>query len=197
METTAIQTSLREGTGKGTNRRLRAEGKMPAVLYGHGIEAPVNVVVDPRNLEMALRHPKGFNALLPLNVEGAGAHEVLVREVQRHPVSRRIQHVDFVAPDPAKEIVSVVPLKITGKSIGVSLGGRLRTPYKTVKVVSLPKDIPASIDIDITELNIMDETKASELNVAEGARVLFDRDFVVVKVVQARGAKKKEEEEEG
>lgn len=189
METTAIQTSRREGTGKGINRRLRAAGKMPAVLYGHGIDAPISVTVEPKNLELALRHPKGLNALFPLTVDGE-THHVLVREIQRDPVSRKFLHVDFIAPDPAKEIVSAVPLSFTGKCRGVSLGGRLRTPYKSVKVQSLPKDIPASIEVDITDLDILDEVKASELPIAEGNSVVYDRDFVVVKVIQARGAKK-------
>lgn len=196
METTTIVTSSREGTGKGINRRLRGEGKMPAVVYGHGIETPISVTVDPKNLEIALRDPKGYNALLPLSIDGDKNHNVLVREVQRHPVSRKVLHVDFVAPDPEKVIISSVPLKMVGKSIGVSLGGRLRTPYKALKVASLPKDIPASIEVDITELNVLDEIKASELTLPEGASVVFDRDFVVAKVIQARGAKKKTDEEE-
>ena len=161
---------------------------MPAILYGAGIEESISVALEPRQLNKALENPKKTNALMNVDLgSDAGTHTVLVREIQRHPVRRTILHVDLVAPDLSKPVVSVVPLRYTGKSIGVSMGGRLRTPYREVSVESLPADIPAEIVVDISTLDIGQAIHASDLDVGEGVSVIYDRDFVVVKVLKPRG----------
>jgi len=196
MDTLLLNGTLREGIGKEANRKLRANGQMPAVLYGAGIEKSVSVALEPRQLVKALENPKKTNALMSVELGGdGGTHTVLVREIQRHPVRRTILHVDLVAPDLTKSVVSVIPLRYTGKSIGVSMGGRLRTPYREVSVLSLPANIPAEIVVDITGLNIDDAVHASGLSTSEDFSVIYDRDFVVVKVQKPRGGGDAETEE--
>jgi large subunit ribosomal protein L25 len=197
METILLNGTLREGVGKEANKKLRASGQMPAVLYGSGIEKSLSLALEPRQLVKALENPKKTNALMNVDLgSDAGTHTVLVREIQRHPVRRTILHVDLVVPDLEKNVVSVVPLRYTGKSVGVSMGGRLRMPYREVSVLSKPANIPAEIVVDITDLDIDDAVHASGLDIGGDASVIFDRDFVVVKVQKPRGGGAEGDEEE-
>lgn len=191
MEPIALAGSLREGIGKEAAKKIRAAGSTPAVLYGHGMSESVNLQLDPKVLNKALENPKKANALMSVDLgSDAGSHTVLVREVQRHPVKRTILHVDLVVPDLEKNITATVPLRFIGKSVGVSMGGRLRTPYREVNVSARPADIPVDIEVDITTLDMGDLVKASELNVGENVSVVYDEDFVVVKVLKPRGGAK-------
>lgn len=196
MEAIAISSTPREGRGKGAARKLRAVGQIPAIAYGHGIEASIPLTLDPKALEKALDNPYGANALFDLAIEGGAHHRVLVRDLQRHPVSREVLHVDLVAPDLDEPVVSPVPVKIIGKSIGVTTGGRLRTPYREVRLKAKPADFPADVTIDITNLDHNDGVMASEMPLPEGVEPVYDRDYVVVKVVAPRGRKATEEEAE-
>ncbi|MCB9523448.1 MAG: 50S ribosomal protein L25 [Myxococcales bacterium] len=188
-----INANPRDGRGKSASRALRNDGRVPAVIYGHGVEAPQTVSLDPKDLQKAMEGPKGLNELFECVVEGGGTHKVLVRQIQRHPVKRNLLHVDLVAPDPNKTMQTMVPLAFVGKSIGVSMGGRLRTPYREVKVVAKPADFPGTIEINLTPMDIGFTLMASELSLPEGVTAIFDRDYVIAKVVKPRGKAKAEE----
>ena len=188
MEAIALSGSIRTTSGKGSNRKLRTAGSIPAILYGHGITESTSVSLDPRALGKVLDNPKGTNGLVSLSIEGSGTHTVLVREIQRDAVSRKILHVDLVAPDLETKLVAVVPVNYSGKSPGVALGGRLQTPCREVKIVAKPADIPAEIAIDLATLDIGDTIMVSELPLPENTSVIFDTDFVAAKVSAARGA---------
>ena len=197
MEPIALAGSLREGIGKEAAKKIRAAGSTPAVLYGHGMSESVNLQLDPKVLNKALENPKKANALMSVDLgSDAGSHTVLVREVQRHPVKRTILHVDLVVPNLEENITATVPLRFIGKSVGVSMGGRLRTPYREVNVSARPADIPVDIEVDITTLDMGDLIKASELNAGENVSVVYDEDFVVVKVLKPRGGAKTAAESE-
>ena len=183
-----INTESRAEQGKEAMKRVRETGKVPAIFYGFGVEAR-SVSVDPKSLEKALANPKGLNGYFNLTIDGAQTEQrVLIRELQRDPVSRAILHLDLVAPNPSKEIVAVVPLKFEGRSIGVSTGGRMRKPFRDVRVSGLPENIPGEIVVDVTNIDQGDTLFASQLTLT-GSKVLFDRDFIVVKVVAPRGRK--------
>ena len=185
-----INATRRDDHGKEASRRVRNAGQIPAVFYGHGVETTA-VSVEPKSLTKALSNPKGLNGLFGLTVDGSdAAQRVFVRELQRHPVSRKILHIDLVAPNPEKEITATVPLRFTGRSIGVSTGGRMRKPYREVKVRALPDQIPGEIVIDVTNIDQGDAVYASQLDAGNGA-VIYDRDFVIVKVAAPRGGNKK------
>ncbi|MEE2757176.1 MAG: 50S ribosomal protein L25 [Myxococcota bacterium] len=187
METLPLTGTLRTTSGKGSNRRLRASGKIPATLYGHGVAETKSVTLDPRELGKCLENPKGANALFSFSIDGTENHTVLVREIQRDSVSRRILHVDLVSPNPDADLVATVDVNFSGKSPGVGLGGRLRTPYREVKVSAKPAAIPAEISVDLGTLGIGDAIMASEIELGEGASILFERDFVIAKVLKPRG----------
>lgn len=186
MDAIALSSTHRSPGGKGVARRLRAEGRLPAVLYGHGVESPTPLSLDPKEFSKALTNPKGLNAVFSINVDGTD-YQVLAREMQRHPVSRQILHVDLVAADPEKLITTFVPVNFIGKSIGVVTGGRIRKPYREIKLRARPIDVPADITIDITPLDHNDAIHASDLALPEGVKPVYDRDYVVVKVLKPRG----------
>ncbi len=189
MEAIALESSTREGRGKGAARRLRAAGRVPAVIYGHGVDEPVAVSLDPKALDTALANPKGDNAVFQVTVDDGAGHTVLVRELQRHPVSREILHLDLVSPDLEQPIITAVPLEFSGKSVGVVTGGRLRTPYREVRLRAKPADVPASIAIDITPLDQGDGITISQIDLPAGVEAVYERDYVIVKVMKPRGKK--------
>lgn len=186
MQEVNVSAETRNGSGKGVNRKLRAIDRIPAVLYGHGVEKPINLTVDPKEMAKAIRTPWGVNVLLNLQHEGK-TYKAMCREIQRNPVSRAIRHVDFVSPNPNKEIIVLVPLNITGKSIGISTGGKLRQPYREVRIKTTPAKIPSEITVDITNLDQNQGIMASDLNLGEGVKVVYDRDFVVAKILAPKG----------
>lgn len=186
MQDVIVVAQARDGAGKSVTRKLRAVGRVPAVIYGHGIEKPVNVTVDPKEMSKALRTSWGQNVLLTVQYEGK-SHKAMCREVQRNPVTRAIRHVDFVSPNPKKDVIVWVPLNITGKSIGVSTGGKLRQPYREIRIKTTPDKIPADVTIDITNLDVNMTIMASELSLGDGVKVVYDRDFIVAKIFAPKG----------
>lgn len=186
MDAIALSSTRRSPGGKGVARRLRAEGRLPAVLYGHGVESPTPLSLDPKEFVKAITNPKGLNAVYSIEIDGT-SHQVLAREMQRHPVSRKILHVDLVAADPDKLITTFVPVNFTGKSVGVVTGGRIRKPYREIKLRARPMDVPVDITVDITEMDHNDAIHASDLQLPEGVTPVYDRDYVVVKVTKPRG----------
>ena len=184
-----ISAESRSGLGKEAAKKVRNAGKIPAILYGFGAESqPVSL--NPKELEQALANPKGINGYFSLNIDGNDhPNKVLLRELQRHPVSRRILHIDIVCPNPEKPIEAKVPLNFIGRSIGVSTGGRPRRPYREVTVRGLPEAIPANITVDMGPIDQGQQITASQLDAGE-AQIIFDRDFVIFKVAAPRGGAK-------
>lgn len=187
--TMQISAESRSGLGKEAAKKVRNAGKIPAVFYGFGAESqPVSL--DPKQLEQALANPKGINGYFTLSLDGAEyPNRVFVRELQRHPVSRRILHVDLVCPNPDQKIEATVPLKFIGRSVGVATGGRARRPYREVTVRAAPDAIPGEIVVDMTPVEQGQQITASQLDAGE-AVVVYDRDFVIFKVAAPRGGSK-------
>ena len=182
----SLDAEPRDGAGKGVTRKLRAKNRVPAVLYGFGLEKAENLTVDPKAIAKTLRTAWGRNVLLTLNVPGKSL-KVMCREVQLHPVSREVRHVDFVSPNPAKDVIVWVPLNVTGRSVGVQAGGKVRQPYKEVRIKTRPALIPSEIPIDVTNLDVGDSIMASQVNLGAGVTIVCDRDFAVVQVITPKG----------
>ena len=187
--TMIISAESRPGLGKEAAKKVRNAGKIPAVFYGFGAESqPVSL--NPKHLEQALANPKGINGYFSLTIDDKEQpNRVFFRELQRHPVTRNILHVDIVCPNPEKLIDASVPLKFVGRSIGVSTGGRARRPYSEDTGRGLPHIIPAEIVVDITSIDQGQQITASELNAGE-SQIIYDRDFVIFKVAAPRGGNK-------
>ena len=133
-------------------RQLRAQGLVPVVVYGNNQE-PVNLQVNARSLELTLRHG-GFSQLVEVNVQGGSKHNVLVRELQRHPVTNRFTHVDLYAVNMNEKQHSSVQVVSTGKPAAQAGGMMVLQERDSVDIEALPADIPATIEVDITELDL-------------------------------------------
>jgi len=175
----------REGTGKGVARKLRAAGRVPAIMYGQGIE-PASVSVDARELYHVL-HAGGANVLLDLIVDGK-AQLALARDVQRDHIHNRFIHVDFLAVSRTEKITIAIPVHVIGESVGVKAGGVLEHHLWEIQAECLPGDVPDAIEADISELAVGDSLKVSDLVAPEGVTILSAEDEPVLAVVppQAR-----------
>ncbi len=171
----SIAVEIRNETGKGVGRRLRSEGRVPAVLYGHG-KASVSLTVDAGALEHLLKtSDAGLNTLIDLD----GAAEVkgrvvLVKELQRHPVARTLVHADFFEIDTKEQIHVSVPIRLIGSAAGVKLGGIMEHTMRDIELACLPTAIPDSIEVDISEFEIGDVLHVSDLSLPDGVELVVD-----------------------
>jgi large subunit ribosomal protein L25 len=170
----------RDGTGKGPARRLRAEGKVPGIIYGRGME-PVPVVVDRREFVTALHTDAGMNVLLDIEVDGTNTL-ALTRELQRDPVRGTLLHADFVKVDRTQEIEIEVRVHVTGESPGVKEGGVLEQPLHQIQVRCLPTEVPEQIEADISALAIGDALRVADLAQVAGFQILNNPEAVVASV---------------
>ena len=190
MEVT-IQAEARSGTGKGVARKLRAVGKVPAVLYGRGMD-PLAVAVDRMSLMRAFKTDAGRNVLIDLEVNG-DTHLTLARELQRDPVRGTILHVDFlkIARDVAIEVD--VPIHIEGEAPGVKEGGVIEHHLWNVRVSCLPGNVPERLDADVSNMIIGDMLRVEDLKVPEGVTILTNPEEAVLGVVVPQVLKVEEE----
>lgn len=201
MEETSIVAQPREATGKCPSRRLRKDGKVPAVLYGAKSEGSVNLSISGKVLEKVLHTSAGGNVLVSLTVEGQKKPRmVMFKEVVRHPMRDSIQHVDLYEVAMDHKVTVDIPVHITGKSEGVALGGVMQQEARTINVECLPGNIPESFDVDVTALGIGDAIHIRDLELAKGVEVLDDPDATIVSIVmptaevEAKTAEEVEEE---
>jgi large subunit ribosomal protein L25 len=175
----------REITGKKV-ATLRRAGKLPAVVYGHGIESD-SVTVDAHEFEQLRRHT-GPNALIDLSVDGGTARPVLVHGLQVHPVNRRTLHVDLFLVRMTEELTVDVPLVATGEAPAVSLnGGTLLHPIESVRVRALPDHLPQSIEYSVASLLDFDTAlHVRDLSVPSDVSLLTDGDEIIAKVQPPR-----------
>ncbi len=200
MSTFEITAEIRVGTGKGVARKLRAAGRLPAVLYGGGREAS-SLILDPSILDRLSRMPLGLNTPMEMTVDGlAGRRQVMVRDIQRHPVSRKVLHLDLLEIDPQKPVVVSVRVVPVGRSVGEQLGGRINLMRRTIQVRCMVDDIPEKIDLDVTALNIGHKVFVDELALPDGVTAVFEQRFPVL-AISAKGRADavldEEEEDEG
>lgn len=170
MEIIKLSATKRSEQGKGPSRRLRVEGRIPAVAYGKSLAA-LPLAVDPKALGAALKTDHGRNVVLELDVEGEQKITAMVREYAHHPVSRAILHADFLQVDLGQPVDVEVPFKLVGKSKGVVLGGILSQVFRDLPVRCVPDKIPAVIELDVTELDLGDSIKVAQLVLPEGVSV--------------------------
>jgi large subunit ribosomal protein L25 len=187
MSTIEMSVAAREQTGKGIARKLRRSGVVPAVIYRGG-NTPTMITIDPDALTLAFDRSGDPNTLVKLDVAGT-VFTCLVREVQRHPVSGTIRHVDFYEVQDDEQITITVPVKIVGKSAGVAMGGTLRLVRRELNVRCLPGNIPAVIEADVTLLEIDKFLKVNEITNPKGVEILFDESkvFNIATVIKRRG----------
>ncbi|WP_022670566.1 50S ribosomal protein L25 [Hippea alviniae] len=189
-----IITAEKREAGTQKAKRLRREGKIPAIIYGADIENQP-IAVDRSQFMAAIRRSRR-NDKFELQVEGGEKYEVIVKEVQWHPVKDEVEHVDFYKLTEGRPVVVDVPVKVVGESKGVKMGGDLYQPRKKIKVEALPEAIPNEIVVDVTELQIGDVVHVFDLDMPEGVKVKSSKNFTVVAILGKALEETTEESEE-
>jgi large subunit ribosomal protein L25 len=182
-----LKAEKREGRGKNEARRLRASGRIPAVLYGTEKGKAVEIAVDPKNLLRILHSEAGVNTLIGLQLDG-GDTRVLVKEYQVDPIDHKLLHADFYQVAMDKTITVTVPIVVKGEPKGVKQqGGIVDFVHREIEVEVLPADIPENITVDISELMLHEGIRVRDLK-TEGAKwtSLSDADMMIVHVVPLR-----------
>ena len=194
-----LEAVKRDERGKNAARRLRAAGRIPAVVYGAHAEgrAPegVAVSVDPKEVLRILRSDSGANTLIGLSLEGAEA-KVMVRDYQVDPVTRRLLHADFYQLRMDRKMAVTVPVVLSGEAQGVKLqGGMLDFVNREIEVECLPTDIPEHIDIDVSNLMLNEGVRVRDLPVSAAWTPLTDGATLLVHVVMPKAEESKTAEE--
>jgi large subunit ribosomal protein L25 len=179
-----LKAEKREGRGKNEARRLRAGGRIPAVVYGAEKGKAVEIAVDPKSLLRILHSESGVNTLIGLQLDG-GDTRVLVKEYQVDPIGHKLLHADFYQVAMDKALIVTVPVVLKGEAKGVKQqGGIVDFVHREIEIEVLPGDIPENITVDITELMLNQGLRVRDLE-TEGAKwkPTSDADMMIVHVV--------------
>ncbi|MBA3989128.1 50S ribosomal protein L25/general stress protein Ctc [Aliidiomarina maris] len=192
--TYTFNAQVRNDMGKGASRRLRREGKVPAVLYGAGKDA-VALTLEHDKINNAADHEGFYSHILTLTVDGKKI-EAIVKDMQRHPFKPKIIHLDFQRVDAKQELNTSVPLHFLNEEDAQKAGGVVVHHLNEVEIAVLPKNLPEFIEVDVAGLGVGDNIHLSDLKLPEGVSLVEltkgeDHDQVVVTV----SAKKTEAED--
>ena len=193
MPETVLTAEVGRRAGSSDSRRLRTEGKIPAVVYGHGMD-PISVSVDRRELRQALSGAAGMNTILDLTVDGT-VYPSLIKDIQRHPVKRSVQHIDFIQVNLNEEIVVSIPIHLEGEAKDVSAnGGLVDLTMQELEVRTTPRNIPDGISIDVTDMTMETVIRVEDLPLPTGVTAEADPEAPVVTVLTMRTPVLDEEE---
>ncbi len=182
MSQTTLTATPRTGSGTPMARRLRAEGHIPGVLYGRGMD-PISVTVERREFRLALSGPAGANTVLALQVGGT-SYPAVVKEMQRHPIRRTVNHIDFLQVNMNEEITVHIAVRLEGESKAVAAAGGLVDPaVDTLEVSCTPTNMPNEFVIDITDMQPDTVIRLSDIPMPKGVTALGDPDMPVVTVL--------------
>ena len=176
-----LKAQNRTETGKGAAHRLRAAGRVPGVLYGHGME-PVPLSVSGQDLLHLFHATHGASMLVDLEVDGT-AHLALPREIQRDHIHGTYIHIDFLAVRRDEKVRMSVEVRDVGEAVGVHEGGVLERHLREVEIECLPGDVPEGVDADVTPLAIGDMLRVRDIVPPNGVTILTDPDTPIVSVI--------------
>lgn len=176
-----LKAEKRGDAGKGVARKLRAGGRVPAVLYGHGQDS-LPLSVDAKELHRILHTGAGSNVLVDLVVDGK-THLTMPREVQQNHIKGQLVHVDFLVVNRNETITIDVPVREIGESPGVKAGGVVEHHLFELHVECLPSDVPEAIDADISRLELGDALRVEDIPAPRGVTILTNPDDSVLAVV--------------
>ena len=186
MSSTTLVAQPRTVSGSAAARRLRAEGHIPAVIYGQGME-PISVTIERRELRLALSGPAGTNTLLNLKV-GSASYPAVVKELQRHPIKRTVSHIDFLQVNMNEAITVNVPVHLVGEAKAViGVGGLVDRAVDTLEVTCIPSNMPNEIAVDVSAMQPGDVIRLSQITLPKGVTATADDDLVVVSVLHTAG----------
>jgi large subunit ribosomal protein L25 len=180
METT-LRAEVRDETGKGPGRRLRALGRVPGILYGHGME-PMKLSISGKDLLHLFHTAGGGSTLVDLKVDGT-THLVIPREIQRDHIHGRFIHIDFLAVRRDEKITLSVEVHEVGEAPGIRAGGVIEHHLREIEIECLPNDVPETIPVDISSMEIGDLLRVGDVPVPPGVVFLTAADTPVISVI--------------
>ncbi len=195
MPDITLASAPRTELGSRPSGRIRREGKVPAVVYGLGTET-VSITVPSRELQHILAGESGANTLINLDVDGESVL-TLARQIHRHPTRGELVHVDFIRIRRDVAVSAEIPIHLLGEATGVKDGGLLEQLMFQLTVEAMPGNIPVSIEIDVTALEIGDQLHLDDVKLPEGVSTEVETDTVVAQVAAPRVVTEAEEGEEG
>jgi large subunit ribosomal protein L25 len=178
---TVLKATSRDGRGKGPARRLRAEGKVPGVLYGHGVE-PVAISLSSQDLLHFFHATHGAAMVVDLEIDGT-VHLAIPREIQRDHLRGRYVHIDFLEVRRDEKVRMSVEIHETGEAPGVKTGGVIEHHLREVEIECLPGDVPEQITADVGELELGDMLRLADITAPSGVTFLTDLTTPVISVV--------------
>jgi len=185
-----LEATVRDSRGKNEARRTRADGKVPAVLYGiagSGKAESTAIAVEPKALTKILHSEAGANTLISLKLAGAGDTRVLVKDYQLDPITHQILHADFYRIAMDKLLRITVPIVAKGEAPGVKQqGGILEYVHRQVEVECLPGDIPESIEVNVGELMLHQGVRVRDLPMNPKVKPVSDADMMIVHVIMPK-----------
>jgi large subunit ribosomal protein L25 len=186
---TVLKAKTREVKSGNQAGRLRAEGFLPAVFYGPGLDAALSIRLDYKEFKAAFMTSEGNRSLYTLEIEGHDPQPVLLKDYQVDSLSRKVVHADFYKVDPAKPVTVKAPVILRGKPAGVEKGGQLQQGAREVSVTALPGQAPAEVVVDVSALGLGQSLHFSQVTLGEGYALTFSADLPVATVVAPKGLK--------
>lgn len=190
MDAVNLGVERRTDVGKGAARKLRRADRIPAVAYREG-QPPLQLSLDPDEIELIMRRSENRNTLFRFELDGQ-EHICIVKDVQRHPLTRRLMHLDFYEVRASEPLQATIRITAVGRALGTRKGGTLKQFRRFVNVRCTPDRIPAVIEVDVSELDLNQYIKVSRITPPEGVEILFENDFNVMGVV-GKGVEETEE----
>ncbi len=191
MARSTLKAFPRQGGGKGAARKLRVTGRVPAVVYGHG-DTPRAIAVDAHELWLLMAAVSTGTTIISLDLEGEGAQDVLIRDVQKHAYRPEVLHVDFFHVHAGESLTLKVPVRLVGSPYGVHTeGGVLDHVLYELEVQTLPRNIPDVIEVDVSALKVGDSVRVSDV-VPGTFQIMNDADLPIASVVAPRVALEEE-----
>jgi large subunit ribosomal protein L25 len=197
-DNSTLQAEKRDGTGKGVARKLRQNGRVPAVLYG-GDEGSMHLSLNTREAEYLFHNISVDNTIIDLSVEGEKEPiSTLVREIQTHPWKAHVMHVDFLRIQKGVAVDMTVPVHLVGVPVGVRTGGGIiEQIIHDIAIRCIPSKIPESIEVDISELDLNEVLHVADISFGEGVEVMIAQERTVCSIAQPRAEEVVEAPEEG
>jgi len=184
MKSVELQANIREGAGKAATKKVRLQKRIPAVVYGHQVKKPISVDFDYKQFETAIHTKAGENVLINLKISGKEKLDktVIIKDIQHHPVTEKIEHVDLNVISLTEKIKVNVHVSVTGEAPGVKEGGVLDLVRHEIEIECLPTEIPERLGVKIDNLGIGDAIHIKDMTFPKGVTPLLEADEVVVAV---------------
>ncbi|VGO20343.1 50S ribosomal protein L25 [Pontiella sulfatireligans] len=193
MEDAKLIAKKRTSEGSSNARRMRSAGSLPAVIYGDEKE-PVSIELNAHDFGQILHHHASESLIIEIALEGEGDMNVLIKEVQRHPVTSDLLHIDLLRVAANKVIAVDIPVELVGEAAGVKAGGSIDHVMHSIGVECLPGEMVEAFEVDVSALEIGDSLSVADLNLDSKFKLLVDEDAIIASVSEPTAEEEEAEE---